>query len=313
MLRRATALSVTIASLAFGLAVAIAMAGERGASPQFRERRRAAELGEELGPGLHIAGSGSNLVGARALVRGFLAERPDLRVMVHDSIGSTGGVRAVADGVTQLGLASRPLNEREAPLGLVQIAYARTPIVFIGHPEITDQDLSSGAIAAVFSGSRDRFSDGQPIVVMMRERGDSGQAAVAEALPDVGRAIESALESERFRVVYHDGDLVRAVLGTPGGFGISDLSRALVDAPHARRFRIDGVEASVANLEAGRYPFAKDLSFVLARPVSPETLAFLRFVASDTGRAILVESACTPLLDREQVDALVATPTRGAP
>jgi phosphate transport system substrate-binding protein len=291
MLRVAILLAV-LTSLAAGAAWSI----ERGPRPPFLERELGRTLppGEALGPGLHLAGSGSNLVVTRALAAAYRATHPEERIVVHDSIGSTGGVRAVADGVVPLGLLARPLGAREQGLGLVVIPYARVAITFLAHPDVRDEEISSEELLRSLSLARPTWRDGTDLVWLLRERGDAGTGAVAHRLPGLGEAIEEAIAERRYRVVYHDDELTRTLLGLPGALGIADLPQARANAPTARVLRIDGRAPTLEAVRDGSYPFVKELSFVVLGRPSGAAARFLEFVAGPEGAAVIEAAGGVP-------------------
>lgn len=271
-------------------ALLVAIAAERGEVPEHlgrAESRVGLAPDESLGPGLHLAGSGSNLVVTRALAAAYRRARPDERLVVHDSIGSTGGVRAVADGAIDIGLVARPLSASEAELGLRVVPYARVPIAILAHPDVRDADISSGELVASLRRRSPRWADGTPRVWLLRERGDAGTRVVADHVPGFGAASDEAIAARRFRVVYHDDELIRALLGTPGAIGIADLPQARVSAPTARVLALDGRVPSVDAVRDGTYPLHKDLAFVVREPHSPSVDAFLAFVATEPARAVI--------------------------
>lgn len=291
MLRVALLLAV-LTSLAAGAAWSV----ERGPRPPFlaREVDRTLPAGESLGPGLHLAGSGSNLVVTRALAAAFRSAHPDERLVVHDSIGSTGGVRAVADGVVPLGLLARPLAAREQGLGLVVIPYARVAITFLAHPDVRDDEISSDELLRSLTQPRPTWHDGTDLVWLLRERGDAGTSAVARRIPGLGEAMEEAIATHRYRVVYHDDELTRTLLGMPGAIGIADLPQARANAPTARVLRIDGRAPTLEAVRDGSYPFVKELSFVVRGPPSGAAARFVAFVASPEGAAVIEAAGGVP-------------------
>ena len=255
----------------------------------------ATATGETLGPGLHLAGSGTNLVVTRALAAVYRLAHPEERVVVHDSIGSTGGVRAVHDGAIAIGLVARPLNERERSLDLTVVPYARVPITFLAHPDVRDADVSSRELVRSLRGESTTWRDGTPRVWLLRERGDAGSAVVARQIEGFGEAAEDAVAHGRFRVVYHDDELTRAIQGLRGGVGIADLPQARVNAPTARVLSIDGRVPSVVGVTDGSYPFYKDLSFVVTDAHEPSIARFLAFATSEEGRAVIASAGAAPL------------------
>lgn len=255
---------------------------------------------------VRLAGSGSNLALTRALVDAWRrAPAPDgppagnspPRAVVHDSIGSTGGVRAVRDAVVDLGLASRPLTPAETAAGLRAQPYARVPVVLAAHPDVPAEDLRPADIVALYAGRRRTWSDGQPIVVLQREHGDSSHRAVDAVVPGFQAANEAAWRSGRWRVLYSDRAMLNALANTPGAVGLSDAATvATADVP-LRLLRVDGIAPDAAALRAGRWPFSKDLSFVHAGPPCPATAAFLAFVAGPGGQEVTRDLGALPLAD----------------
>lgn len=281
---------VTVWIMALALsAVAFVLWLERGPEPPFlgRTLERVPPRAETLGPGLHLAGSGGCLVITRHLAAAYRLASPEARIVVHESIGSTGGVRVVADDVLPIGLISRPLNEREQRLGLTALPYARVPIVLLAHPDVRDEGWSEAELTAAVQGTLRSWRDGTPLVWLQRERGDSGTAAIARAVSTYGALNDEALEAHRFRVVYHDDELVRAVLSVRGGVGISDLAQAHAAAPTARVLRYGDVEPTAENVRNRTYPFARDIAFVVHEPLRADVAAFLDFVWSDAGRTAI--------------------------
>lgn len=266
-----------------------------GRSPPPEAQPTPPSVDETLGPGLHLAGSGSNLVVTRALAAVYRLAHPDERVVVHDSIGSTGGVRAVYDGAVGIGLVARPLNAREQSLGLTVVPYARVPITFLAHPDVRDLDVTSDELVRSLSGESTAWRDGTPRVWLLRERGDAGSAVVARVIDGFGEAAERSVALGRSRVVYHDDELTRAIQGLRGGIGIADLPQARLNAPTARVLSVDGRVPSVEGVSDGSYPFFKDLAFVVRDADAPLVARFLSFAASDEARAVIASAGAAPL------------------
>src|SRR5687768_2980829 len=108
---------------------------------------------DRAGP-IALAGSGGNLPLTRALAEAFEARTPGARLVVQESIGSTGGVRAVAEGAIDVGLVSRSLRAAERGLGLETIPYARVAVVLATHPGVSDHGLTRADVLAVYDGRK---------------------------------------------------------------------------------------------------------------------------------------------------------------
>ena len=244
---------------------------------------------------LHLAGSGSNLPITRALAEAFQARSPNLHVVVFDSIGSTGAIAATYDDVIDLGLVARPLTEAETSLGLFITPYARVPVVVATHLGVPDESLSISALLDIYAGRKQSWSDGTPIVVLQRPRGDSSHLAVATAVPDFDAVNDEAYRERRWRVVDSDQAMQEALSITAGAVGLFDLGTVTLQRLPVRPLRIDDIAASEASVQSGRYPFAKDLAFVGVEEPAGLVADLVRHVHGDDGRALLRSAGYIPL------------------
>jgi len=244
---------------------------------------------------LHLAGSGSNLPLTRELAEAFMRRWPDKRVVVFESVGSTGGVRAVHDGVVDLGLVSRPLRPQEDTLGLVVIPYARVAVAAVANLDVAEDGLRSDELVAIFDGECRQWSDGAPITVIQRERGDSSHAVVDLAVEGFAEANERAYRDERWRVVYNDRAMHEVLVSTPGSIGLLDVGTTQAQALALRVLDFDGAAPTQQNLRSGRYPFAKDLAFVSSEQPVGIARELVDFIRSSDGQALIRQRGYIPL------------------
>lgn len=272
----------------------------REAPPWFGEAHGGERLDAVVGAeerhagALRIAGSGSNLPVTRELVEAFLRRRPERQVIVFESIGSTGGVKAVADGVIDLGLISRPLREKEEALELVVIPYAQVAVTVAANLGVPDDAITREGLVDLYAGRRRTWSDGSPVVVLQRERGDSAHHVFETRWPDFKAANEEAHRVGRWRVLYQDQALHEALVSTPGGVGLYDLGATRARVLALKALAVDGYAPTEENLRSGRYPFIKVLSFVSVDQPTGVAAEFLDFVRSSDGLTILRERGYLP-------------------
>ncbi len=268
-------------------------AGMTGRVGMFGERE--GELDRARSSTLRLAGSGSNLPLTRELAEAFMRRWPDRRLIVFESVGSTGGIRAASDGAVDLGLVSRPLRASEDSLGLVVIPYARVAVAAVANLDVADHGLSRERLVNIYAGEERRWSDGEAIIVLQRERGDSSHAAVDRELPEFAAVNDVAYREERWRVLYNDRAMYEALVSTPGSIGLLDVGATQTQALALRVLRLDGVAPSEASLRSGSYPFAKVLAFVSA--TQPEGIAreFVDFIRSSDGQALIRQRGYVPL------------------
>ena len=245
---------------------------------------------------LRLAGSGSNLPLTRGLAHAFVARRPWLRVRVHESIGSGGGVRATSDRAIEIGLISRTLEPRESERGLVALPYARVAVVLAANPSVSVRGVDRQGLLDLYAGRREHWPDGSPVVLLQREPGDSSHAAVYAAVPEFESVDEAAWEAGRGRKLFHDRAMQEALISTPGAVGLFDQGLALIQELPIIVLEFENLRPTKEAVAAGDYPLFKDLSFVLpSEEADPLALEFIAFVYSAEGQRIIDESGYVPL------------------
>lgn len=291
-------LSAVLAVVPFVAVVALGvlvLGGGSGPEPPFLDGSSATPPREPGDPSdaLVLAGSGSNLPVTRELAAAFAATGAPQPV-VHVSIGSGGGLRALHDGAIDIALVSRSLKPDERTQGFVAVPYARAPVVVAVHVSVPEVDVSRAKLLAIYRGDIATWDDGTPLVVLQREQGDSSHAAVARVLPEFATIDADALRRHRWRVLYSDAAMDEALATTEGGIGLVGAGRIDPALP-VRALEVDGVDSGVDRIADGSYPFTKDLSFVTVGEPDARALAFVRFALSPAGQDIVREHGCLPL------------------
>jgi phosphate transport system substrate-binding protein len=262
---------------------------EAGAPPPIQAAPKPANL-------LRLAGSGSNLPLTRELANAFVARRPWLRVRVHESIGSGGGIKATLDRAIELGLISRPLSEDEAAKGLVSIPYARVAVVLAANPSVPVRGVDREDLLDIYAGRLDYWTDGSPVVLLKREPGDSSHLAVYDAVPEFEAVDAEAWTSDRGRRLFNDRAMQEALISTPGAVGLFDQGLAVIQDLPIIVLEFEGHRPNEDAVRSGSYPIYKDLAFAIPED-EPDPLAreFIAFVFSPDGQRIIRESGYVPL------------------
>ncbi len=291
-LSAALAIVPVLAMIALGVLV---LGGTSGKEPPFLAGTadHTSVPREEAGATLVLAGSGSNLPVTRELAAAF-ASTGAPQPVVHVSIGSGGGIRALRDGAIDIALISRALKADERAQGFVAVPYARAPVALAAHVSVPEHDLSHEKLLSIWSGDIPTWDDGTPLVVLQREQGDSSHTAVARVLPEFARIDDEAYQAHRWRVLYTDDAMDEALATTEGGVGLVGSGR-IDPALAIRALAVDGIEPTVEHVGDGSYPFSKDLSFVTVGEPDARVREFIRFVMSPAGQEIVREHGCLPL------------------
>ncbi|MBK8235987.1 MAG: substrate-binding domain-containing protein [Nannocystaceae bacterium] len=277
---------------ALALVAWMVLATTAGPQPVFARRGVAPERSHAPDDALVLAGSGSNLPLTRALAAAYAGQGAPPPV-VHTSVGSSGGMRALGDGAVDVALVSRPLHPDEREHN-AYVPYARVPVYIGVHSSVPDVSLDADALLAVYDGSRVAWKDGSRVIVLQREPGDSSHAAIARRVPRFEEVNERAYQARRWRVIYDDVGMNDALASTEGSIGLLGAGDIPEHLP-IRALAYDNVRPTVENIELGAYPFHKDLAFVTRGEPDARAAAFFRFVYSPEGQQIIREFGCMPL------------------
>jgi phosphate transport system substrate-binding protein len=245
---------------------------------------------------LVFAGSGSNLPIIRRLAEAFRQSRPDITISVPASLGSTGGIRAAAEGAIALGLISRPLKEHEKGLGLTLLPFARTAVVLGAHPAVVDDALTSGDLVRIYEGTKRRWRDGREIVVLTREPGDSSIEVLEQKIPGFTRAYVESQRAKRWVTLFTDQEMYRTLVSARSGIGLLDMGAIVTERLPVKPLQLDGVAPTLENVRSGAYPLTKTQTFAFKTDgLPPGARAFIDFVRSAEGKRILTRSGYVPV------------------
>lgn len=244
---------------------------------------------------LVFAGSGSNVPITRLLAEAFRRIRPEITIEVPASIGSSGGIRAAADGAITVGLMSRPLRELERGWGLTVLPYARTAVVVGAHPTVADEGLTFEELVQIYRGIKTRWSDEREIVVLTREPGDSSLEVLEREIPGFLVVSAESHRTRRWKTLYTDQEMTRMLAMTPYALGPTDLGTITAEQLAIKVLKLDGIAPTPEHVRSGRYRLVKTLAFAFRRErLPPEARAFLDFVLGPAGAKILQASAFVP-------------------
>ena len=244
---------------------------------------------------LHVGGTGALTPLMMRLAKPWSSRAGALPLVVEDSIGSGGGVRAAADGLLDLGLLSRPLSEEERRLGLVVIPLGRDAVGVMVHSSVKVDGISSAELLALYQGRQRTFADGTPATPLLRDRSESANAAIEQVVPGLKATRQLAYQDRRLRVLYHDRAMAEAIAATPGAFGVFPLGALLAFELPFKPLAIDGVAPSVTSLESGAWRASRQLLLVTRPDRLPRVTPFLDFLRSEEGTQLARKFGYLPL------------------
>jgi phosphate transport system substrate-binding protein len=234
---------------------------------------------------LRVGGTGSVMATLPALFGAF-DRSEEIKLEVIPSLGSSGGLRAVAEGVLDIAVSGRVLKPEELAQGLTQSTEIRTPFVLVTS-QLRPNGFKSSEVAAIFKSRRALWADGSLIRIILRPKSDSDTTVLGSMFPGMAAAIEEARQRPDVPIAATDQDNADMAERIPGSLTGSTLSQVEMERRNLRFIAIDGVEPSLENLESGAYPFVKLIYFVLPAKKRPLAERFIAFLGSPAGLVAL--------------------------
>lgn len=245
--------------------------------------------------GLRVSGTGTALGTFRLLAAAFEKASPGDRVQILASVGSSGAIRAVADGALDLGLSGREPRPEERKLGILALAYARTPFVFAAGPRAGVTGITAADAVRIYRGELVRWPNGERVRLVLRPRSDADTAIVSAISEQMRAAVDAALGREGLIVAATNQDCNDVLGRTPGSFGPTSLTQILTEKRPVTALAWNGVAPTVANLASGAYPLGKTLLVVVRSSPPPRVKRFLAFLSSAEARRIIERTGNLPV------------------
>jgi phosphate transport system substrate-binding protein len=233
---------------------------------------------------ISLAGSTTVQPIAEKLAEAFMTQNSDVKIDVAGG-GSSAGVKAAGDNTANIGMASREIksSETETYPSMQIFEIARDGIAIVAHAEMAVDELTQDQVRDIFAGVLTNWSEvggpDQPITVVSREEGSGTRGAFEEMVMGETPITDKAIFQDS------NGKVRTAVTNTP--FSIAYLSFGYVD-DSVLQIAVDGVEPSVENALSGAYPIVRPLNMLTGAEPEGLTQAFLDFIFSDEGQAIVV-------------------------
>ena len=234
---------------------------------------------------LRIGGTGA----ASAMLPILFAAMPvdhDIKLEVVPNLGTTGGLRALEEGVLDIAVAARPLKPEEKARGLTQATTLRTPFV-LATSYLGPDGFKSTEIADIYKSTNATWPNGSLIRVILRPRSESDTALLGAMFPGMAAAIETARRRPDIPIAATDQDNLTLAERLPGSLAGSSLTQLQTEERSLRLVPIDGFMPSVKALESGAYPFGKVLYFVVPATKKKGTERFIAFINSPQGQPVL--------------------------
>lgn len=216
---------------------------------------------------------------------------PEVVVEVQ-GVGSSAGVKAVADGTADIGMVSRELKDNEQNEDFVITTMAYDGIAIVVNPANGVTDLTAAQVKDIFEGTVTNWSQvggaDQPIIVVSREDG-SGTRSAFEELLKLEKEIEGkkvSSMSQAALIAEGNGTMKATVASKEGAVGF--VSLGFIDDT-VKGVSIDGVQPTVESVKDGSYSISRPLLLVTHKDANSQVTTFVDYILSDAGQEIVSE------------------------
>jgi phosphate transport system substrate-binding protein len=236
---------------------------------------------------LRVGGTGAAIATITQEAAAFQKKYPDVRFVFPPSLGSSGGIKGLMAGALDVALSSRPLSEAERGHGLLQTYYARTPLLLVTSYKGAEVSFTLKHIAALYNAEIQSYPDGTPLRIIMRPEIEIDILQVKGLTPEIDAAIHRAELREGMTVAVNDQDNAKTLMKTKGALGWMTMAQLLSEDLDLAPVPIGTIPLNRENFASGAYPLFRSFSVVTGAQPTPLVKAFVAFLSSSEGRAIL--------------------------
>ena len=236
---------------------------------------------------VRVGGTGGMLSVLETLGKAFRNTRPDAVITVMPSLGSTGGIKAVLDGVLDIGVSSRVLNAGEQ--GADAREFVHTPFVFATAMSNPVSNVTIQELVDIYSGKKSTWPDNEPIRLVLRPSTEFDTMLLKRLSPDIDRAVTDALGRQGMIVAITDQDSATSIEKVPHALGTTTLGQIISEKRKLKALSLNGVKPGLSVSDAA-YPYFKTFYLVTKRDLRPVARQFIDFLYSSRGRDILTRS-----------------------
>jgi len=242
---------------------------------------------------LVITGASTVAPVAAEVGKRFEKLHPGVRVDVQTG-GSARGVADARQGLSDIGLVSRPLKDDEKDL--LAFPIARDGVCIILHQDNPVASLSDEQAVSIYTGKISNWKDvggkDAPITVVNKAEGRSTLELFCHYYKLKNADIKAHV------VIGDNAQGIKTVAGNPDSIGYVSIGTAEYEARQGTPIKllpISGVAASIETVANGKFPLARPLNLVTKKPPEGLVKEFIDFAQSDKVHDLVKEQYFVPI------------------
>ena len=245
---------------------------------------------------VRVSGTGTAVGGMKLLGEAFGKKHPGVTVVVYPSLGSAGGIKAVAAGKLDLAVSARRVKEEEKVPGLVEKPYARSPYIFATSSSNPASGLRLAEIRDIYAGKITTWPDGRKISLVLRPAADAFTGFLENLSPEMKDAVASSKKRPGMFIGMTDQDAADQIERTPGSFGMTSYSLVASEKRNIKSLAVDGIPPAGKDGVNEKYPYSMTLSLVYVKDRTTAAIGnFIDYIASKEGEKILRMNGHIPI------------------
>lgn len=213
------------------------------------------------------------------------------RFEVKPSLGSVGGLRALAANRIDLAVALVPANDPGRVVTSFPIG--RTPKLFASHPGVPAFDFSAEELARLLSGQQRRFPDGTTARVVRRPASEREWLMLTNG-PAPFHALAGAEPSPGELVAISGRDNAQLLTSLPFSLGLISLCQVASERLDLTVHALGGQRGSLDTLRRGTWPFAVTIHVATRTDASDQVRHFLSYIQDPANRDLLEQLGVLP-------------------
>ncbi|MGE0083463.1 MAG: substrate-binding domain-containing protein [Desulfococcaceae bacterium] len=246
--------------------------------------------GSVMAEEITIVGTGSGMALLQTVGNEFAKTHPDVKIIVPESIGSSGGIKAVGTDQALVGRIGRKLKDTEAHYGLSYIPFVRLPIVFFVNKSVGIKDITPQQACGIYSGKITNWKEvggkDARIKVVRREDGDSSLQVLQESLP----GFKDIAITDKSKTTLRDQETLEFVASKEDTIAFGTYGDAKVN-------QVDVLTLGGKKPDEADYPYTGSLALIVKeKNYTGNIRAFADFVTSSDAHAIIREAGGLPFL-----------------
>jgi phosphate transport system substrate-binding protein len=247
--------------------------------------------GDDSKDTLKVEGSTTVLPIAMESAKQFMIKHPEVNIEVSGG-GSGVGVKAVGQGLADIGMASREIKdkEKETYSGLITHPIGLDGVAIVVNPKNPVKSITKEQIKKVYAGEitnwKELGGNDASITVYTRDEESGTREVFFE------KALDKSEILERATVVTSNGNMKSAVGGDENAIGY--LSIGYIDN-NVKGLEFNGVAPTEENVKNGKYTVSRNLNMITKGEPKGLAKEYLDFVLGPEGQEIVKNEGYMPI------------------